>query len=118
MIVCSCNVFSDHELRSTLTKATQRPRMSQIYNNLGGSAQCGRCAHTIKRIMAEMPDRAIGSITASGNWTPNSVHDCKRMVQQAGTCQGSLPNRTRSSLPPGSATGKPSMYTRSGGSSL
>jgi bacterioferritin-associated ferredoxin len=60
MIVCSCNVFSDHELRSTLAKATQRPRMSQIYNNLGGSARCGRCARTIKRIMAEMPDWAKG----------------------------------------------------------
>ena len=31
MIVCSCNVFSDQQLRSTLAKATQRLRMSQIY---------------------------------------------------------------------------------------
>ena len=61
MIVCSCNVFTDHQLRSTLAKATQRPRMSQIYNYLGGSAQCGQCAHTIKRIMAEMPDWERGS---------------------------------------------------------
>jgi bacterioferritin-associated ferredoxin len=53
MIVCSCNVFSDHQLRSTLAEATQRLRMSQIYCYLGSSAQCGRCAHTIKRIMEE-----------------------------------------------------------------
>ena len=51
MIVCSCNVFSDHQLRSTLANATQRLRISQIYDCLGCSAQCGRCAHTIKRIM-------------------------------------------------------------------
>ena len=51
MIVCSCNVFSDHQLRSTLAKATRRPRMSEIYIYLGGSPQCGRCAHSIKRIV-------------------------------------------------------------------
>ena len=28
MIVCSCNVFSDHQLRSTVANATQRLRMS------------------------------------------------------------------------------------------
>src|SRR5262245_21159233 len=54
MIVCSCNVFSDRQIRFTLAKAIQRPRMSQIYDDLGSDAQCGRCAHTIKRIMEEM----------------------------------------------------------------
>jgi hypothetical protein len=28
--------------------------MSQIYGYLGGSPQCGRCAHTIKRIMEKI----------------------------------------------------------------
>jgi bacterioferritin-associated ferredoxin len=58
MIVCSCNVFSDHQLRSVVVKASSRPRMSEIYGGLGIRAQCGRCAHTIKRIMAEMPNWA------------------------------------------------------------
>jgi bacterioferritin-associated ferredoxin len=58
MIVCSCNVFSDHQLRSTLANATQRLRMSQIYDYLGCGAQCGRCAHIIKRIMDEMTNGA------------------------------------------------------------
>jgi bacterioferritin-associated ferredoxin len=62
MIVCSCNVFSDHQLRSTLANAAQRLRMSQIYDYLGSSAQCGRCAHTIKRIMGEMTNCAIGPL--------------------------------------------------------
>jgi bacterioferritin-associated ferredoxin len=67
MIICSCNVFSDHQLRSIVATATQRPRMSQIYDNLGSSAQCGRCAHTIKRIMEEIPSWVIGPATASAN---------------------------------------------------
>ena len=53
MIVCSCNVFSDQQVRSALAKATQRLRMSQIYDCLGGSAQCGQCAHTIKWIISD-----------------------------------------------------------------
>ena len=67
MIICSCNVFSDQQLRSALAKATQRLRMSQIYDCLGCSAQCGRCAHTIKRIMEQVPTRAIASVAASTN---------------------------------------------------
>lgn len=60
MIVCSCNVLSDHQLRSTLANATQRLRMSQIYDHLGSSPRCGRCAHTINQIMREMTKGAIG----------------------------------------------------------
>jgi bacterioferritin-associated ferredoxin len=53
MIVCSCNVFSDNQVRSVVAKEARRPRMSEVYAGLGCSAQCGRCAHTIKRIMDE-----------------------------------------------------------------
>jgi bacterioferritin-associated ferredoxin len=68
MIVCSCNGFSDRQLRSTLAKVTQRPRMSQIYDYLGASPRCGRCAHTIKRIIEETLNCAIGSVTVSENF--------------------------------------------------
>ena len=61
MIVCSCNVFSDQQLRSALAKITQRPRMSQVYGCLSATAQCGRCAHTIKRIMEQVANHAITS---------------------------------------------------------
>jgi len=58
MIVCSCNAFSDHAVRSVVSNVVQRPRMSQVYACLGCSAQCGRCARTIKRIMDEIPSAA------------------------------------------------------------
>jgi bacterioferritin-associated ferredoxin len=64
MIVCSCNVFSDHQVRSVVAKEA-RPRMSEVYACLGCSAQCGRCTHAIKRIMDERPIHAAGSIHAS-----------------------------------------------------
>jgi bacterioferritin-associated ferredoxin len=69
MIVCSCNVSNDHQIRAILARATQRPRMSQIYDCLGGSARCRRCAHTIKRIMEEMPSDPLAP--------PQSQRGCK-----------------------------------------
>jgi len=53
MIVCSCNVLSDADVRTALATA-QTPRTTgQVYGCLGCSAQCGRCARTIRRIMDE-----------------------------------------------------------------
>jgi len=54
MIVCSCNVFSDRDVRSALDSAAARPATAnQVYGCLGCSPQCGRCARTIRRIMDE-----------------------------------------------------------------
>lgn len=57
MIVCSCNVFSDHDIRNAV--AGERPPRTpgQVYGCLGCSAQCGRCVRTIKKIM----DEALGA---------------------------------------------------------
>lgn len=53
MIVCSCNVLSDHDVRSTLAEGAAPRTCGQVYQCLGCSAQCGRCARTIRRIMDE-----------------------------------------------------------------
>jgi|HubBroStandDraft_1064217.scaffolds.fasta_scaffold12628_3 bacterioferritin-associated ferredoxin len=54
MIVCSCNVLSDHDVRGTLAGNAVAPRTAgQVYGCLGCSPQCGRCARTIRRIMDE-----------------------------------------------------------------
>ena len=53
MIVCSCNVLSDHDVRSAVNVASDLPRNpKQIYGCLGCSAECG----TIKAII----DEALG----------------------------------------------------------
>jgi bacterioferritin-associated ferredoxin len=58
MIVCSCNVLSDHDVRSAVESAEDLPRSAkQIYGCLGCSAECGRCARTIKTII----DEALGA---------------------------------------------------------
>jgi len=54
MIVCSCNVFTDHDVRATLADDQAAPRSAgEVYGCLGCSAQCGRCLRTIRRIMDE-----------------------------------------------------------------
>ncbi len=57
MIVCSCNVISDHDVRNAVNEASDLPRNpKQLYGCLGCSAECGRCARTIKTII----DEALG----------------------------------------------------------
>ena len=53
MIVCSCNVLSDHDVRTALGNGDAPRTTGQVYGCLGCSAQCGRCARTIRRIMDE-----------------------------------------------------------------
>jgi len=61
MIVCSCNVLTDHDVRSTLSVEESAPRTAgEVYGCLGCSAQCGRCARTIRRIMNEAIETADG----------------------------------------------------------
>jgi len=57
MIVCSCNVLSDHDVRNAVSAIGDLPRNAkQVYGCLGCSAECGRCARTIKTII----DEALG----------------------------------------------------------
>jgi bacterioferritin-associated ferredoxin len=70
MIVCSCNVFSDRDVRSAV-EAERNPSTSRVYGCLGCSAQCGRCARTIRRIMNE----------ALGNAGAASCNGCARSSQ-------------------------------------
>ena len=54
MIVCSCNILSDQDIRVIARDPSYvPPRVAEIYSRLGCSAQCGRCARTIKTIINE-----------------------------------------------------------------
>jgi bacterioferritin-associated ferredoxin len=53
VIVCSCNVLSDGQVRSAIGSAASHARMSYVYASLDCVAKCGRCANTIKIILEE-----------------------------------------------------------------
>ena len=58
MIVCSCNVLSDGDVKACLGPGPGCPRTpAQVYRCLGCSPNCGRCARTIRAIM----DQALGA---------------------------------------------------------
>jgi bacterioferritin-associated ferredoxin len=70
MIVCSCNVLTDHDVRTAVT-APEPPRTTgQVYGCLGCSAQCGRCARTIRQIM----DQALSVCEKACNCCANGQH--------------------------------------------
>ena len=52
MIVCSCNVLTDHAIRAACSSlAPQTP--GQVYRCLGCSPQCGRCMRTVRALLDE-----------------------------------------------------------------
>jgi bacterioferritin-associated ferredoxin len=53
MIVCSCNVLSDQDIRTALKANVPIRTAGQVYGCLGCSPQCGRCVRTIRQIMDE-----------------------------------------------------------------
>lgn len=53
MIVCSCNVLSDQQVRAALSREQMPRSTSQLYGCLGCSPRCGRCAETLRRMMDE-----------------------------------------------------------------
>jgi bacterioferritin-associated ferredoxin len=61
MIVCSCNVLSDRDVRAAIHHGGNPRTTGQVYGCLGCSPQCGRCARTIRRIMDEATAAACGS---------------------------------------------------------
>jgi bacterioferritin-associated ferredoxin len=83
MIVCSCNVFTDQDVRSTLSSGDNVPRTTgQVYHCLGCSAQCGRCARTIRRIMDEALTRR--PVAAAAKSLPDRIHSRLLTTPHAG----------------------------------
>jgi len=56
MIICSCNVLSDDEVR-TVARTVTRRTASSVYVYLRCRVRCGRCTGTIREILDEELDR-------------------------------------------------------------
>jgi bacterioferritin-associated ferredoxin len=53
MIICSCNLLSDRDVRGLMTAAGAQLTFGEVFDCLGCGARYGRCARTLKRIMQE-----------------------------------------------------------------
>jgi bacterioferritin-associated ferredoxin len=67
MIVCSCNVLTDDDVRSALARIVGPRTAGQIYGSLGCRPQCGCCARTIRQIM----DEELAAIDADRHCRPS-----------------------------------------------
>jgi bacterioferritin-associated ferredoxin len=66
MIVCSCNVLTDHDIRSAMSAAAELLRTThQVYVCLGCKVECGRCVGTIRAIMNPACDKECLSVICS-----------------------------------------------------
>ena len=62
MIVCSCNVLSDKQVRAAIADPEASVRTAgQVYRCLGCSPQCGRCARTIRKLIDDINAPACGA---------------------------------------------------------
>ena len=53
MIICSCNVLSDRDVRGAIVAAGAPCTAAQVHRCLGCNLECGRCARTIRQIVAD-----------------------------------------------------------------
>lgn len=68
MIICSCNVLSDRDVRSVARRDADLQSPGQVHACFGCRVQCGQCAGAIRRILKEtVHDTA--SYTLLDNWT-------------------------------------------------
>ena len=57
MIVCSCNVISDCDVRAVVEQRSSAGSTAQFYRGLGHQPQSGRCAGSIRRHGRNAPRR-------------------------------------------------------------
>ena len=61
MIVCSCNVLTDVDIRASIATLNGPRRVCDVYASLGCAAKCGGCAGTICALISEAEGRDFGA---------------------------------------------------------
>jgi bacterioferritin-associated ferredoxin len=51
VIICSCNVLSDHDVRTAMATSAPPRTTGEFFRYFGRIAPCGRCARSIRHIM-------------------------------------------------------------------
>jgi bacterioferritin-associated ferredoxin len=59
MIICSCNVISDRDVRKIVASTAARPSSTaQVYDCLGCTVRCGQCTRSVRRVLDECSHEA------------------------------------------------------------
>jgi bacterioferritin-associated ferredoxin len=57
MIICSCNVLSEREVRAIIESSDGSTAAREVYRRLGRAAECDRCARTIRAMIGQSVGR-------------------------------------------------------------
>ncbi len=66
MILCSCNVVSDRDIRQHLD-GCRRPSVGALFRQMGCEAKCGRCTRNILDVVDEYhqaPEKCVDDASA------------------------------------------------------
>jgi bacterioferritin-associated ferredoxin len=79
MIVCSCNVLTEVEIRASIATPNGPRRVCDVYASLGCAAKCGGCAVTISALIseAEKRDFAVERMKQSGEAGRMDARGCE-----------------------------------------
>jgi bacterioferritin-associated ferredoxin len=61
MIVCSCNVLTEVDIRASIATPNGPRRVCDVYASLGCTPKCGGCAATISALISEAEERDFGA---------------------------------------------------------
>src|SRR5580658_8495812 len=61
MIVCSCNVLTDVNIRASIARLDGPRRVCDVYASLGCAPKCGGCVGTICALISEAEGRDFGA---------------------------------------------------------
>ncbi len=74
MIICSCNVISDHEIRDVIGSAeVDLNSTAQVYDCLGCLVRCGLCSRSVRSILEEQPAGCPDCRQSADHATPRYV---------------------------------------------
>ncbi len=59
MIICSCNVLSDHDVKRYIEECRERCTVADIYRALARRQCCGRCVDNLRAIIDESAAKAL-----------------------------------------------------------
>lgn len=67
MIVCSCNVLSDRDVRDSVSSRGDRPSVGAVFRHMGCEAKCGRCTRSIVAIVDQHASRGLDEYAGSSD---------------------------------------------------
>src|SRR5262249_12530108 len=113
MIVCSCNVLSDVDVRTALNVEAGPRSPGEVYGCLGCTPQGGRCSPTLREVMDEAGRRRPGPAGNSCGWLFPALPALSAPHTNGGPCRVALqqPHCSSSSL---SIERVPKMWTQQG----